>query len=67
VVEFRDGTVILGNAEIVHPSLDLLGQLFQTVGHGHAPASPGESLYPPREFLTCPFGPPDARFLEGKS
>jgi len=43
-VNFRDGTVIFRNTEVIHPSSDILGELLVTILHGDEPTSAGQLL-----------------------
>ena len=62
VIDFRERTVILRYAKVVHPAPEILSQLLESVLHGDEPASAGqlaqavlerlERLIRPTNFLT---------------
>ncbi len=42
VVQLRAGTVVVRDAEVMHPASDVAREPFQPIGHRHAPRAPGE-------------------------
>ena len=67
MINFRDGTVIFGNTEVIHPPPDILGELLVSILHGDEPASSGQAFDLPLKFAEGLIRPSDFGSLKGKT